>query len=53
MTSEPHQADLFDNIHDIDLLRWLLADLHDDLPNKLARFRQLTDLSAALGLAER
>jgi hypothetical protein len=49
MTREPHQANLFDSVNDVNLLRWLLADLHDDLPNKLARFRQLTDLSAALG----
>jgi hypothetical protein len=45
----PHQADLFGNVDDVDLLRWLLADLHDDLSGKLARFRQLTDISAALG----
>lgn len=46
---EPHQTDIFDDINDVDLLRLLLADLHDDLPGRLARFRQLTDLSAALG----
>ena len=47
--SEPRQADLFENVEDVDLLRWLLADLHDGLPGKLARFRQLTDISVALG----
>jgi hypothetical protein len=49
VTSEPRQADLFNDVADVDLLRWLLADLHDDLPGKLARFRQLTDISSALG----
>ena len=49
MRGEPDQADFFDNADDIDLLRWLLADLHDGLSDKLARFRQLTDISAALG----
>jgi hypothetical protein len=34
---------------DVDVFRILLADLHDDLPGKVARFRQLADLSAALG----
>ncbi len=47
--SEPHHDDLFDNVSDVDLLRWLLADLHDDLFGKSARFRQLADISAALG----
>jgi hypothetical protein len=47
--NEPHQADLFDNLDDVELIRWLLADLHDDLSGKLSRFRQLTDISAALG----
>lgn len=43
------QADLFEKFDDIDLVQLLLADLHDDLPGKVARFRQLTDLSATLG----
>jgi hypothetical protein len=34
---------------DLDLTRHLLADLHDDLPGKVARSHQLVDLSAALG----
>jgi hypothetical protein len=32
-------------VDDVDLLRRLLADLHDDLFGKLARFRQLTPLN--------
>lgn len=46
---ESEQPDLFDGVKDVDLTRWLLADLHDDLHGKLARFRQLTDLSVTLG----
>lgn len=47
--SDLHQSDLFGVVDDVSLLRWLLADLHDDLAGKLARYRQLTDLSSALG----
>ena len=49
VTSEPSQEALFVNVHEVDLLRWLLADLHDDLYGKLARFQQLPDISAVLG----
>jgi hypothetical protein len=41
--------DLFSPITELDLTRLLLADLHDDLFRKVARFRQLSDLSMALG----
>lgn len=47
--SEDQQPDLLSTVGDLDLVRHLLADLHDDLPGKISRFRQLTDLSAALG----
>ena len=43
------QLDLLSPISDLGFARFLLADLHDDLPGKVARFRQLADLSMALG----
>jgi hypothetical protein len=43
------EPDLLSEISDFDLVRHLLADLHDDLSGKIARFRQLVDLSDALG----
>ncbi|WP_223568810.1 hypothetical protein [Agrobacterium tumefaciens] len=46
---EQEQSDLFSPINDLRLVQFLLADLHDDLPEKIARFRQITDLSKALG----
>ena len=39
------QPDLFSPLHDLDLVRLLLADMHDDLYGKVGRFRQLADLS--------
>jgi hypothetical protein len=46
---EDQQSDLLSPVSDLQLVRCLLADLHDDLPGKIARFRQLSDLSEALG----
>lgn len=43
------QADLLSPVSDLGLVRHLLADLHDDLLGKVARFRQLADLSMSLG----
>lgn len=48
MTDDP-QAALLSSIGDMEIVRILLADLHDDLPGKVARFHQLADLSMALG----
>ncbi len=48
MLTEGHE-DLLSEISDFDLVRHLLADLHDDLSGKIARFRQLVDLSGVLG----
>jgi len=42
-------SDLFADVDDIALMRWLLADLHDDLLARVGRFRQLADLSVSLG----
>jgi hypothetical protein len=44
-----NQQSLFSPLADVDFFRHLLADLHDDLQGKVARFRQLADLSADLG----
>jgi len=46
--NEP-QSDLLSGISDLDAFRHLLADLHDDLPGKVTRFRHLADLGGALG----
>lgn len=43
------QGFLFSPAGDVDVARLLLADLHDDFAGKVARFRQLLDLSTALG----
>lgn len=43
------QTDLLSPIGELRLVQLLLEDLHDDLAGKIARFRQLTDLSATLG----
>jgi hypothetical protein len=43
------ESDLLSPVQDLDLVRLLLADLHDDLLAKVGRFRQLADLSGALG----
>lgn len=46
---DENQFEMLSPVTDIGLMRSLLADLHDDLPAKVARFRQLADLSMALG----
>jgi len=43
------QDDLFSNVRDLDLVRHLLADLHDDLPGKIQRARQLVDICGDMG----
>jgi hypothetical protein len=49
VTSEPHQADLFNNVDDVDLIRWLLADLHDDLSGKALK----ASIRAAVALTQK
>jgi hypothetical protein len=49
MPIDDNQSDLFSDLDDFDLVRHLLADLHDDLTGKVARSRQLLDLSQTLG----
>ena len=41
--------DLFSNVSDTDILRSLLADLHDDLQGRVSRVRFLMDVGATLG----
>lgn len=41
--------DLFSDVSDTDILRSLLADLHDDLQGRLIRLRFLMDVGATLG----
>lgn len=43
------QESLFSPLSDVDFVRHMLADLHDDLEGKLGRYRQLADLSTGLG----
>ncbi len=43
------QPDLLSDLSDLDFVRHLLADLHDDLPEKVGRFRMLTDLGSKMG----
>lgn len=43
------QPDLLSDLSDLDFVRHLLADLHDDLRAKVGRFRMLTDLGSEMG----
>jgi hypothetical protein len=51
LTAMESQESLFSPLGDVDFFRHLIADLHDDLAGKVARFRQLADLSLELGAA--
>ncbi len=46
--SRDDQPDLLSDLSDLDAVRHLLADLHDDLPGKVGRFRMLTDLGGQM-----
>lgn len=43
------QDDLFSDLHDLDLVQHLLADMHDDLWGKVERARQIVDLVGDMG----
>jgi len=47
--SGDNQPDLLSDLSDMDFVRHLLADLHDDLPEKVGRFRMLADLGGQMG----
>jgi hypothetical protein len=47
--NDQHQRDLLSEATELDFAQMLLADLHHDLTGRIARFRQLADLSAVLG----
>lgn len=43
------QGDILSELGELDLVRLLLAELHNDLSGRVGRYRQLADLSANLG----
>lgn len=43
------QEELFSPLNDLQAAQWLLGELHDDLPGRVARFQQVNDLCANLG----
>lgn len=47
--ADPAQRTLLSPLTDVSVFRVLLADLHDDVGGKVARFHQLADLSETLG----
>lgn len=49
MTTRRDQPDLLSDLSDLDLVRHLLADLHDDLDGKVSRLHLLADLSGTMG----
>lgn len=49
MEADKHQLDFFSDLSDLDFVRLLLAELHDDLPGKVSRFWMLIDSGRELG----
>lgn len=43
------QPDLLSDLSDLDFVRHLLAEMHDDLTGKVSRFRMLTDFGREMG----
>lgn len=43
------QPDLLSDVSDLDFVLHLLAEMHDDLPGKVSRFRMLTDVGREMG----
>jgi HEPN domain-containing protein len=41
--------DLFSGVDDVHAVRYIIADVHDDLSGRVSRFRMLADLCASLG----
>jgi hypothetical protein len=49
MNTRRDQPDLLSDLSDLDLVRYLLADLHDGLDGKVSRLHLLADLSGTMG----
>jgi len=49
--TDERQSSLLSSLTDVEVVRVLLADLHDDMHGKVARFHQLADMSTTLGSA--
>ncbi|MBK3468723.1 hypothetical protein [Pseudomonas sp. MF6776] len=47
--ADPRQEELFSPLSDLQAAQWLMGELHDDLPGRVARFQQVNDLCANLG----
>ncbi|WP_339730218.1 hypothetical protein [uncultured Pseudomonas sp.] len=47
--ADPRQEELFSPLSDLQAAQWLLGELHDGLPGRVARFQQVNDLCANLG----
>jgi hypothetical protein len=43
------QADLLSDLTDLEGARYFLAELHEELPARVGRFRYMSDLDASLG----
>jgi len=46
---DDEQLEMLSSVRDLGFVQFLLSDLHDDLPERVARFRQLADLSLSMG----
>ena len=44
MTAGSDQTDLLSDLTDLDFVRHLLAEMHDDFHGQVSRFRMLTDI---------
>ncbi|OZA19879.1 MAG: hypothetical protein B7Y02_00390, partial [Rhodobacterales bacterium 17-64-5] len=49
MNTKSDQPDLLSDLSDLDFMRNLLADLHDDLDGKVSQLHLLSDLSGKMG----
>lgn len=49
MEDSDHGGDILSELAELDVVRLLLTDLHNDLSGRVGRYRQLADISANLG----
>jgi hypothetical protein len=47
--SDNEQADFLSDAAKIDIARHFLAELHDELPQRIARYRYILDMNTSLG----